>query len=111
MRIAIVGAGPAGASAGWHLATRGCPVTLIDRAAFPRDKTCGDWLTPMALSELASIGLDRRALAHFARDHATVTTTRLVAPDGRKSTRESGAEGACIARHELDDLVRRRAVD
>jgi menaquinone-9 beta-reductase len=111
MRIAIVGAGPAGAAAGWHLATRACRVTLIDRAAFPRDKTCGDWLTPTALTELAAIGLDRGALAHLAPDHAKVTTTRLVAPDGRKSTRASGLEGACIARYVLDDLARRCAVD
>ena len=109
-RIAIVGAGPAGASAGWHLATRGHAVTLIDRAAFPRDKTCGDWITPAALSELSLLGLDSTSLARLAPGHATVTTTRLVAPDGRESTRTSGRPGGCITRRVLDHLVRERAL-
>src|SRR4029453_14456420 len=51
MRIPIRGAGPAGAAAGWHLATRGYAVTLVDAAPFPRDKTCGDRLTPLAPGE------------------------------------------------------------
>src|SRR5437899_7915116 len=109
-RIAIVGAGPAGASAGWHLATRGHAVTLIDRASFPRDKTCGDWLTPAALSELSLLGLDAAALGKRAPSHASVMATRLVAPDGRASTRTSGNPGACIARRVLDHLVRERAL-
>ena len=109
-RVAIVGAGPAGAAAGWHLATRGHAVTLIDRSAFPREKTCGDWITPAALSELALIGLDDAALARLAPGHATVTVTRLVAPDRRASTRTSDRAGACIARHVLDDVVRARAI-
>jgi flavin-dependent dehydrogenase len=110
MRIAIVGAGPAGASAGWHLATRGHAVTLIDRAEFPRDKTCGDWLTPRALSELAQVGLDRGTLAASAPGHATVTATRLVSPEGRISARNCGIAGACIPRRVLDRLVRERAI-
>ena len=109
-RIAIVGAGPAGAAAGWHLATRGHPVTLIDRATFPRDKTCGDWLTPAALAELEAVGLDRAALARQAPGHATVNATRIVSPDGRASTRASGVSGACVARHILDHLVRDHAL-
>jgi flavin-dependent dehydrogenase len=110
LRIAIVGAGPAGAAAGWHLATHGQAVTLIDAAAFPRDKTCGDWLTPAALAELALMGLDRALLGRLAPGHATVTATRLVAPSGHESTRSSVASGACIPRQLLDHLVRERAI-
>ena len=77
LRIAVIGAGPAGAAAGWHLATRGCAVALVDAALFPRDKTCGDWLTPLALAELAVLGLDRTTLAQAAPGHATITATRL----------------------------------
>jgi menaquinone-9 beta-reductase len=110
MRIAIVGAGPAGAAAGWHLATRGNAVTLVDAAPFPRDKTCGDWLTPLALGELALLGLDRATLARAAPGHATVTTTRLGAPNRRLSTYTSGVPGACIPRRILDALARSRAL-
>ena len=109
-RVAIIGAGPAGAAAGWHLATRGHAVTLIDRARFPRDKTCGDWLTPAALAELAAVGVDAAALARDAPGHATVTATRLVSPEGRASTRICSRPGACVPRHALDHLVRARAI-
>jgi menaquinone-9 beta-reductase len=109
-RIGIIGAGPAGASAGWHLATRGHAVTLIDRAAFPRDKTCGDWITPQALSELSALGLDAATLARLAPGHATVTNTRLVAPNGRASTRTFDRPGACVPRRVLDHLVREQAL-
>lgn len=110
VRIAVIGAGPAGAAAGWHLATRGFPVTLIDAAHFPRDKTCGDWLTPAALVELAAMGLDRAALGRLAPGHVAVTATRLVAPGGRASSRTSGAAGACVPRRVLDRVVRERAL-
>jgi len=53
----VVGAGPAGASAAFHLARAGVSVAMIDRAAFPRDKSCGDFLSPVALAELAAVGL------------------------------------------------------
>src|SRR5215510_12288093 len=110
LRIAVIGAGPAGAAAGWHLATRGFAVALVDAAAFPRDKTCGDWLTPLALAELAVLGLDGATLDRAAPGHATVTTTRLAAPSRRASTHASGIPGACIPRRVLDALVRDRAL-
>ncbi|MCA9924240.1 MAG: FAD-dependent oxidoreductase, partial [Anaerolineales bacterium] len=39
--IIIVGAGPAGAAAAYYLAKQGLQVALIDKATFPREKTCG----------------------------------------------------------------------
>jgi len=110
LRIAVIGAGPAGAAAGWHLASRGCAVALVDAAPFPRDKTCGDWLTPLALAELALLGLDRATLVQGAPGHATITTTRLTAPNCRTNTHVSDAPGACIPRRTLDALVRDRAL-
>ena len=50
--IAIVGAGPAGSAAAYFLARGGLDVALIDKAAFPRDKTCGDGVSPRALHVL-----------------------------------------------------------
>ena len=71
-RIAIVGAGPAGSAAGWHLATRGHEVTLIDRAAFPRPKTCGDWITLGAVAELDRLGLTRSIIESTANERHRV---------------------------------------
>ena len=56
--VIVVGAGPAGASAAFHLARAGIDVLLLEKAAFPRDKICGDGLTPRAVRQLVSMGLD-----------------------------------------------------
>ena len=108
-RVAIVGAGPAGAAAGWHLASRGHTVTLFDRASFPRDKTCGDWLTPLALQELAALGLDGEALTRLAPGHTTIRRTALQSPDGGRSEHTATRPGRCIRREQLDALIVARA--
>ncbi len=56
--VAIIGAGPAGCAAAITLARRGLDVTVFDKAAFPRDKFCGDGLTVGALRRLEDLGLD-----------------------------------------------------
>src|SRR5262245_66434309 len=57
--VAVVGAGPGGAAAAARLANRGVRVVLLDQHAFPRDKVCGDFVGPVALAELADLGLAR----------------------------------------------------
>ncbi len=56
--VIVVGAGPAGASAAFHLAQAGVDVLLLEKAAFPRDKICGDGLTPRAVRQLVAMGID-----------------------------------------------------
>ncbi len=56
--VLVVGAGPGGASAATHLARLGRDVLLADGAVFPRDKACGDGLTPRAVAELQNLKLD-----------------------------------------------------
>jgi len=55
--VLVVGGGPAGAAAGYWLAQRGHDVTVIERKTFPREKTCGDGLTPRAVHQLHKMGL------------------------------------------------------
>ncbi|MDQ3071507.1 MAG: FAD-dependent monooxygenase, partial [Acidobacteriota bacterium] len=55
--VIIAGAGPSGAVAAAALASRGLRVALCDRAAFPRDKTCGDALIADSLAVLGRLGL------------------------------------------------------
>lgn len=55
--VVVVGAGPTGAAAAAHAANRGLDVLLVDAQSFPRDKTCGDGLTPRAIAELERLGL------------------------------------------------------
>ena len=55
--ILIAGAGPAGASAAIHLARAGLQVILADYQVFPRDKVCGDFVSPVGLNELRRLGI------------------------------------------------------
>ncbi|HYJ75865.1 MAG TPA: geranylgeranyl reductase family protein [Kineosporiaceae bacterium] len=55
--VLVVGAGPAGSAAAAWLARAGREVVLADAAAFPRDKPCGDGLTPRAIAEMRALGL------------------------------------------------------
>lgn len=58
--VIVVGAGPAGSSAAHYLAAAGRSVILLEKATFPRDKVCGDGLTPRAVSELVRMGVPMR---------------------------------------------------
>src|SRR5260370_2159916 len=55
--VVIVGAGPAGSATAHYLAREGLNVLLLDKFNFPRDKTCGDALTPRALHILDDMGI------------------------------------------------------
>ncbi len=56
--VVVVGAGPAGASTAYHLARSGLSVQLLEKAEFPREKVCGDGLTPRATTQLLRLGID-----------------------------------------------------
>lgn len=57
MRVLIVGAGPAGSTAAYYLAQAGVDVTVLEKTSFPREKVCGDGLTPRAVREIQKLGL------------------------------------------------------
>lgn len=78
--VAIVGAGPAGSATATYLARAGLDVALVDRAAFPRDKPCAEYLSPAVEPLLAELG----ALAAIEATHpARLRGFRVFAPDGR----------------------------
>lgn len=56
--VVVVGAGPGGSSTAAYLARHGLSVTLLEKSHFPREKVCGDGLTPRATRALTRIGID-----------------------------------------------------
>lgn len=55
--VIVVGAGPGGSAAAHYLSNHGLDVLLLERATFPRDKVCGDGLTPRTVSEIVRMGV------------------------------------------------------
>jgi geranylgeranyl reductase family protein len=56
--VLIVGGGPSGSSCAYWLADAGWDVAVVEKKQFPREKTCGDGLTPRAVRQLADMGLE-----------------------------------------------------
>ncbi|HJS02000.1 MAG TPA: FAD-dependent oxidoreductase, partial [Variovorax sp.] len=66
--VLVVGAGPAGSACAQTLARAGVDVLLVDRQDFPREKVCGDGLTPRAVKTLVDLGIDTTDANGFVRN-------------------------------------------
>jgi geranylgeranyl reductase family protein len=66
--VIVVGAGPSGATTAYYLAQAGVNVLLLEKARFPREKVCGDGLTPRAVRSLISMGIDTSPEAGWLRN-------------------------------------------
>jgi menaquinone-9 beta-reductase len=68
VNVLIVGAGPAGSTAAYYLAQAGISVTVLEKTSFPREKVCGDGLTPRAVREIQKLGLPHAEDAGWRRN-------------------------------------------
>jgi geranylgeranyl reductase family protein len=109
-QVVVVGAGPAGSAAAAWAARAGNDVLVIDSASFPRDKACGDGLTPRAVAELERLGL-RDWLDNRIRHRGL----RMSGFGGEVEVDWPGpsfpSTGSAVARFELDDRIRKAAED
>jgi menaquinone-9 beta-reductase len=107
--VLVVGAGPAGAAAAAWAARAGRDVVLADAAVFPRDKACGDGLTPRAIAELDRLGLGdwvrARARNRGLRAAGFGREWQLPWPGG-----EFPDHGSAVPRTELDARIREMAL-
>ncbi len=62
--VVIVGAGPSGSACAYWLAQAGWSVCLIEKKSFPREKTCGDGLTPRSVHQIIEMGLEPEVARH-----------------------------------------------
>ncbi|MCV7320279.1 FAD-linked oxidoreductase [Mycolicibacterium confluentis] len=108
--MVVVGAGPAGSAAAAWAARAGRDVIVIDSATFPRDKTCGDGLTPRAVAELQLLGL-----GGWLDEHIRHLGLRLAGFGSEVEVPWPGpsfpSTGSAVPRTELDDRIRQVAED
>ena len=115
--VLVIGGGPAGAASAFFLARAGLDVCIVDRARFPRDKPCAEYLSPQAsriLHEMGALGAIERAGA------AQLTGMRVRAPNGAIIHGEFASthgfrgfrdRGLALPRRVLDALLLDRARD
>jgi geranylgeranyl reductase family protein len=108
--VVVVGAGPAGGIAALVLARSGARVALADKAAFPRDKACGDLVGPRGVQVLADLGLR-------VPDAGRGSDLLAVGPSGRRSRlpaftgRTYPGHGIIVPRLALDHALREAALE
>ena len=108
--VLVVGGGPSGAACAYWLATAGHDVVMVERKRYPREKTCGDGLTPRSVRQLEDMGLGEELAGaghRFSglRSHGFGRTLELTWPDHPSLP----DYGYVITRKDLDALVAERA--
>ncbi|MGP3989746.1 geranylgeranyl reductase family protein [Streptomyces sp. 3N207] len=109
-QVLVVGAGPAGSTAAYHLARQGVEVAVLEKSGFPREKICGDGLTPRAVRHLVRMGIDTSAPG-WSRNRGLRFVSRGVTleVDWPESNSFPGY-GLTRTRHDFDQLLAERAV-
>jgi geranylgeranyl reductase family protein len=109
--VLVVGAGPGGSSTAYHLASHGADVLMVDKAVFPREKVCGDGLTPRGVRALERMGVDPLEPGFTRVDRLRTYGVNGTVIDLPWPELESfPSYGVVRTRLDLDDLLANRAV-
>src|SRR6478735_3344450 len=110
--VLVVGAEPAGSATATHLARRGLDVALLEKSQFPREKVCGDGLTPRATRQLIKLGIDTSTQAGWLHNKGL----RIYGGKGQPfhldwpELADFPSYGLVRPRSDFDDLLARNAV-
>ncbi|GIG90989.1 geranylgeranyl reductase family protein [Plantactinospora endophytica] len=110
--VIVVGAGPGGSTTAYHLARHGVRVLLLEKTEFPREKVCGDGLTPRAVKQLVKLGVDTSPEAGWLRNRGL----RVIGGGVRleldwPELTSFPNYGLVRTRLDFDDLLAKRAVE
>jgi len=111
--VAIIGAGPAGATCGYYLAKKGRKVVVFDKQKFPRDKYCGDAVTTLAQKHLKEMGalqqLEEEGKVHWSQSGGFVSPNGYSFIGDSAKEMKRGKEGVVVAikRVDMDEKIAR----
>jgi geranylgeranyl reductase family protein len=108
--VLVVGAGPAGAATSYWLAKAGHDVVMVEKKTFPRDKTCGDGLTPRAVRQLVDMGLATELERYHRFDGLRATGHGLSLDLAWPAHPVYPSHGYVVRRCDLDKFVAHHAV-
>lgn len=109
--VAVVGAGPGGASAAFHLAQRGWRVALFEKNRMPRDKACGDGLGAGSVAMLESMDIIRRLSGYQRVRGVDIQVNNESSCASTFQSARGPGYGLVVPRSELDFLVVQRALE
>jgi len=109
--VLVVGGGPAGAAAGYWLAREGHDVVVVERKSYPREKTCGDGLTPRAVHQLTEMGLASDLERYHRFDGLRAIAHGITLEMQWPEHPVFPSHGYVVRRRDLDQMVAARAAD
>jgi menaquinone-9 beta-reductase len=107
--VLVIGAGPGGSTTAYYLARHGLDVLMVERSAFPREKVCGDGITPRGVASLHRMGVDTSDPGFERIDGLRIHSRRVTLELPWPSLEDFPPYGLVRSRADFDEMLVRRA--